>query len=145
MSQTIAFENGDWVVTEAGVPLVIEGYDKVQQDIVHALAFPYDSDLDYGNESYNTEVRVVGRFGIPGIIQNDFSAAISRLRRYQTFIPRQELPDNERITGIKNILVEPLGNLGAQVLVVVSVAARSAQDVRQVFRVRNSHLEGRGR
>jgi hypothetical protein len=143
MSQTIGFGGGDWLIEENGQPLLLEGYDKVQQDIIHALAFPYDSEIDYGNESYNTEIRVVGRFGIPGIIQNDFSAAISRLRKFQSFIPRQHLPDNERITGIKNILVEPL-DLGAQVLITVSVAARSAQDVRQVFRVNNAHLEGRG-
>ena len=141
MSKTFAMSDGDIVILPTGQPLVIEGYDKIQQDINNVLSHPYDAARDYGNELLINPVVVVERSAIPGLVQRDVGASIARLRRFQSRIPRRFLPDNERIEGVRSITTSLEGNLGVAYLVEVMVTERSSEDVRTVFRISNQHLE----
>lgn len=141
MSKTFAMKNGCVVMQPDGQPLMIEAYDKIQQDINHALSHPYDPEQDYGNELLVNPVTVVERSAIPGLVQRDVGAAISRLRRFQSLIPKRYMPRNEKIEKIRSISVRKTGNLGVAFLVVVSVTERSQEDIRTVFRIHNQHLE----
>ena len=141
MSKTFAMANGDVIMQPNGQNQMVEGYDKIQQDVNHALSHPYDSEVDYGNELLVNPVTVVERAAIPGLVQRDVGAALSRLRRFQGFIPRRYMPDNEKIDRVKSITTSPIGNLGVAYLATVAVVSRTAEDVRTVFRIQNDHLE----
>ena len=141
MSKTFAMVNGDVVIMANGQAMMVEGYDKIQQDINHALSHPYDAETDFGNELLSSPVTIVERAAIPGYVQRHVSNALSRLRRFQSFIPRKYLPDNEKIDRVKSVTTTPIGNLGVAYLATVSVVSRSDDDVRSVFRIQNSHLE----
>lgn len=139
MSWSFMMRDGDWVVEENGQPMKAEGFNKANLDVLHALLHPYDPSTDYGNESFSTEVQVIERASIPGIIQRNVGAAISRLRASQSRIPRAQLPDTERIVGIRGIKVTPNG-LGAEYEVVVTVADRKVSEVSQGFMITNRQL-----
>lgn len=137
--KTFAVTNGDMVIEANGRPKVLEGFDKINLDIMHVLAHEYDAETDYGNESFSTKIQQAEREAIPGIVNRDVGAAISRLQKKQRKYPKDYFPDEERVTGIKNLIVKQLG-YGAWYYLVVSVAAGSMSDVRKAFVIANPTL-----
>lgn len=141
MSKSFAMANGDVIMLDNGQTRMIEGYDKIQQDINHVLSHPYDVENDYGNELMINPVTIIERAAIPGYVQRHVGNALSRLRRFQSFIPRRHMPDNEKIDRVMSITTTPIGNLGVAYLATVAVVSRTEDDVRSVFRIMNNHLE----
>jgi len=141
MSKTFAMKDGDWVIEANGQPKMIEGFSKVGQDVIHALQHPYDARHDYGNEMFNYGVLVLERAAIPGLVRREVGAAIGRLRASQRKLPAGQLPDTERILGVKQIVVDTSSfNLGVSYMVRVSVAEKSVDEVRKAFVITNRHL-----
>lgn len=138
--KTFAVRDGSAIMGSNGQPEVVEGYSKVQADLNDILLTPFEASRDFGNELLTGGVILAERLAIPGLVSRDVSAAIGRLIRFQARIPRAHMPDNERIVRVRSITTTPLGALGVAFLAVVSVADRSAEDVRKVFKISNSHL-----
>ena len=141
MSQTLAMKDGDWVIEANGQPKMIEGFSKVGQDVIHALQHPYDARQDYGNEMFSYGVLVIERAAVPGLVRREVTAAISRLRATQRKLPTGQLPNTERITGVKQVVVDTDSfTLGVSYMVRVAVAERQLSEVRKAFVITNRHL-----
>jgi len=143
VSKTFAIVNGDLNMLSTGQPQMLEAYNKLQQDINQALGTPYDVDRDYGNSLVTEGVLLAARVAIPALVQREVGQVMSRLRRFQSYIPRQYLPSTEKIDRVKSIIVSRQQNLGVAYLVTVAVVSKQTPDIRSVFRVRNEHLKER--
>lgn len=143
MSRTFAVTDGSAVLEANGQPQVIEGYDKIQQDINDILLTPYDADRDYGCELFTGGIILAERAAIPGLVVRDVTTAINRLRRIQSQLPREHLPASEKVNKVNGISVNQPDALSVVFLLSVLVMDRTQEEVKKVFKISNKHLENR--
>lgn len=141
MSSTFAVSNGSVIMKANGQPQTLEGYDKIQQDINDILLTPFDPNRNYGNELLGNGVIVSERAAIPGLVQRDISAAIGRLRSYQTQLASDQLPDDEKINKLETITTAAVGSLGIGFLATISVVDVTQEMMQKVFNISNEHLQ----
>ena len=139
MSKTWAMRDGNWVMQANGQPLMLEGFDKANQDVLHVLMHPYDADEDYGNEGYGGEIRYAEQGLASHMLHRDISSAIRRLQEKQRLIPTEYLPDDEKVIGIKRLQIRDLPNLSVAYFLVVEVVSITAGDIEKAFRISNRH------
>lgn len=143
MSRTFAVRDGSIIMESNGQPQIIEGYDKVQQDINDILLTPYDSDRDYGCELFTGGIILAERAAIPGLVVRDVTTAINRLRRMQSQLPREYLPAGEKINKVNGVSVSQPDALSVVFLLSVLVMDRTQEELKKTFKISNKHLENR--
>lgn len=114
MSLTVRFQDGDFEFGSAGDQTLIRNAEKAAQDLLSEILLPYEVNEDRGNEMFNPNgvlASVVGSDIIgSSFVKANLQSATKRLMTAQeeSTIPT---PNTEKIQKIKNIIVQPLGDV----------------------------------
>lgn len=109
MSQTFRVSGGDIYLTAGGKASMVEGSEKVNQDLADVQMTIYDEEANWGSEI----LALVGNVsqaipGITGFIANTVADAVELLQEYQRF--DEFVTADERITDIVHLIVLPQGS-----------------------------------
>jgi hypothetical protein len=114
MSVTVRFQDGDIEFGTAGDQTLVANAEKAAQDLLDEVLLPYEVSRDRGNEMFNPNGSMVSIVGSDVIgaafIKTNLQSATKRLMNAQS-TARTTTPVTERIQRIKNIIVQPLGDV----------------------------------
>ena len=135
MSQTLAVANGDLDINALGTCDLIQGRDKVSQDIAEILLSDYDAERDYGGKLQTMSVTGAGA---KALVSSELQGIMKRLQAMQSNDPN--ITSQERIASVPNIIVNKITDTDFTFQIDVRTVDRGTLSMVDTVRFRNVKL-----